>query len=228
VHWFIIWSSFIAPSWSEYCLFSYPGSTVLPQVVNFSRSVEKCWCHSCQGFCEFNRCSSCLTIFLFWNQLSYFKDHVYSKSSLLKWNQRCPFLKRPFENQAFFQRSNTRYLKYTVLWLSCILKTEMTHCKFKMTFFMVLYVNFNLWSCVYLFTVCNEVTFCEFQGKQKAQVKTWGFIKKDCFFFLAPILSAYIITSSLIHEATTLMKKLFKFWDCHLSVQIAYLIKKGF
>jgi hypothetical protein len=78
--------------------------------------------------------------------------------------------------------------------------------------------------------VCDEVTFCEFQGKQKAQVKTWGFIKKDCFLFLAPILSACIITSSLIHEATTLMekKKLFKFWDRHLSVQIAYLIKKGF
>jgi hypothetical protein len=28
------------------------------QVVNFSRSVEKYWCHSCQGFCKFNRCSS--------------------------------------------------------------------------------------------------------------------------------------------------------------------------
>jgi len=76
--------------------------------------------------------------------------------------------------------------------------------------------------------VCDEVTFCKFQGKQKAQVKTWAFIKKDYSFFLAPILSACIITSSLIHEATTLMKKLFKFWERHLSVQIAYLIKKGF
>jgi len=34
--------------------------------------------------------------------------------------------------------------------------------------------------------------------------------------------------SSLIHEAMTLIEKLFKFWDHHLSVQIAYLIKKGF
>jgi hypothetical protein len=34
---------------------------------------------------------------LSWNQFSHFKDHVYSKSSLLKWNQRCPF-----ENQAFW------------------------------------------------------------------------------------------------------------------------------
>jgi hypothetical protein len=71
------------------------------------------------------------------------------------------------------------------------------------------------------------MTFCEFQEKQDTQVKTRGFIKKGCFF-LAPILSVCIITSSLIHEATTLMKKLFKFWEPHLSVQIAYLIKKGF
>jgi hypothetical protein len=36
------------------------------------------------------------------------------------------------------------------------------------------------------------------------------------------------MTSSLIHEATTLMEKLFKFRERHLSVQIAHLIKKGF
>jgi hypothetical protein len=30
VYWFIIWSSFFAPSWSEYCLFSFSGSTILP------------------------------------------------------------------------------------------------------------------------------------------------------------------------------------------------------
>jgi hypothetical protein len=48
------------------------------------------------------------------------------------------------------------------------------------------------------------------------------------FPFLASILSACIITNSLIHEATTLMEKLFQFWERHLSVQIAYLIKKGF
>jgi hypothetical protein len=47
--------------------------------------------------------------------------------------------------------------------------------------------------------------------KQDAQIKTQGFIKKGCFPFLAPILSACIITSSLIHEATTLMERLFKF-----------------
>ena len=76
--------------------------------------------------------------------------------------------------------------------------------------------------------VCNEVTFYEFQEKQGTRVKTWGFITKGCFFFLAPILSACIIISSLIHEVTTLIEQLFKFLESHLSVQIAYLIKKGF
>jgi len=47
-------------------------------------------------------------------------------------------------------------------------------------------------------------------------------------FFLTLILSACIITSSLIHEAMTLMEKLFKLWERYLSVQIAYLIEKGF
>jgi len=47
--------------------------------------------------------------------------------------------------------------------------------------------------------------------KQDAQVRTRAFIKVVFFFFfLAFILLACIITSSLIHEATTLMEKLFK------------------
>jgi len=48
------------------------------------------------------------------------------------------------------------------------------------------------------------------------------------FPFLALIVSTCIITSSLIHEVITLIEKLFKFWERHLSIQIAYLIKKGF
>jgi hypothetical protein len=75
---------------------------------------------------------------------------------------------------------------------------------------------------------CYEMTFCEFQEKQGTQVKTRGFIKKWLLSFLAPVLSTCIIRSSLIHEVITLMKKLFKFWERYLSVQIAYLIKKGF
>jgi len=44
--------------------------------------------------------------------------------------------------------------------------------------------------------------------KNKMLKSNSGFIKKGVF--LALILSACIITSSLIHEATTFMKKLFK------------------
>jgi hypothetical protein len=62
--------------------------------------------------------------FLFWNQISYFNGDVYSSLIVEMKLERCPFSKRSFENQAFYQRSNTRYSKYTVLWLSCILKTE--------------------------------------------------------------------------------------------------------
>ena len=163
---------------------------------------------------------------MFWNQLSYFKDHVNSSLIVEMKSKRYQFWKRSFENQAFL--SKTQHTLFNiVLWLSCILKTEMTHCKFKMTFFMVLCIHFRLWFWGISFDgLWWGDLYVNFK-KQKTQVKTWGFIKKDCFFF-TPILSACIITSSLIHEAMTLMEKLFKFWERHLSVQIAYLIKKGF
>jgi len=137
-------------------------------------------------------------------------------------SERCQFLKIKF------LRSKTQHTLFNVIfWLSCILKTEMTRCKIKMTFFMVLCISFNLWSWVYLLMVCDEVTFCEFKETKGSKSKLEDSSRK-IVFFLAPILLACIITSSLIHEATTLMEKLFKFWERHLSVQIAYLIKKGF
>jgi hypothetical protein len=115
----------LPPSWFEYCLFSFSRSTVLPQVVNLSRSLEKCWCHFCQGFCKFNRCSSCLTNL----PCSGIKSHlskIMSIQVLLKWNQRdVNFWKDLLKIKLFDQRPNTRYSKYTVLWLSCILKTEL-------------------------------------------------------------------------------------------------------
>ena len=174
--------SFFAPSWSEYLCFPSQGPLYCPRWSTFqgvSRSVDVILVK------DFANSIDILLVwqsFLFWNQLSYFKDHVNSSLIVEMKSKRYQFWKRSFENQAFW--SKTQHTLFNiVLWLSCILKTEMTNCKFKMTFFMVLYVSFNLWSWVYLFTVCNEVTFCEFQGKQKAQVKTWGFIKKDCFLF---------------------------------------------
>jgi len=117
--------------------FSSQGPLYCPQVVKFSRSVKKCWCHSCQGFCKLDRYSSCLTIFLFWNQLSYFKDHVYWKSSLLKWNQRCPFLKRPFENQAFFFFKDPTHIIRNIRSFDCHVfwKQKLTRCKTNGFFF---------------------------------------------------------------------------------------------
>ena len=123
------------------------------------------------------------------------------------------FFEKTFWKSSFLIKDPTHVIR-NIQSFDChvFCKQKLTHCKTKMAFsfpffFMVLCVSFNLWSWVYLLMVYDEVTFCKFQGKQKAQVKTWGFIRKDCFlFFLATILSAYIITSSLIYEATTLMK----------------------
>ena len=208
--------------------FSSQGPLYCPQVVKFSRSVKKCWCNSCQGFCKLDRYSSCLTIFLFWNQLSYFKDHVYWKSSLLKWNQRCPFLKRPFENQAFFfsKIQHTLFEIYGPLIVMYFENRNWPVVRQMAFFFMVLCIHFRLWfwgiSFDGLWWGDLYVNF-----KNKTQVKSQA-LSREVVSFWAFILSACIITNSLIHEVTTLMEKLFKFRERHLSVQIVYLIKKGF
>jgi hypothetical protein len=89
---------------------------------------------------------------------------------------------------------------------------------------MVLCVHFELLFLVYLFLmVCDEVIF--FVNLKNKMLRLY---QERLFLFLAFILSICIITSSLIHEVTTLIEKLFQFWEHHLSVQIAYLIKKGF
>jgi hypothetical protein len=53
------------------------------------------------------------------------------------------------------------------------------------------------------------------------------FYQGRVFSFLTPILSACILTSSLIHKAILLWKSFSSFLEHHLSVQISYLIKKG-
>jgi len=48
--------------------------------------------------------------FLFWNQISYFKDHVYSKSSCWNKIREISVLEKIFWKSSFFdQRSNTHY-----------------------------------------------------------------------------------------------------------------------
>jgi hypothetical protein len=65
--------------------FPSQGPLYCPQVVNFSRSVKKCWCHSCQGFCKFGRCSYCLTIFLVMESTLIFQRSCQFKSNC--WNE---------------------------------------------------------------------------------------------------------------------------------------------
>ena len=46
-------------SWFEYCLFFlFRVHCIAPRWLNFSKSVEKSWCHFCQGFRRLNWCSS--------------------------------------------------------------------------------------------------------------------------------------------------------------------------
>jgi hypothetical protein len=105
--------------------FSFLGSTVLPLVAQLLKECRGLQCHFYQGFRRLNWCSFVSENLPCFGINSYLKDHVYSKSSLLKWNQRCPFFEKSFWKSSFFdQRPNTCYSKYTVLWLSCILKTE--------------------------------------------------------------------------------------------------------
>jgi hypothetical protein len=129
----------------------------------------------------------------------------------LKWNQRDVSFWKYFKKSSFFyQRPNTRHSTYVVLWLSCILKKKLSRCKIEIAFSMIFCVNFNLWSWVHHLMARDEMTFCEFKRnkmlKSKLEALSWKIVS-----FLALILLAYIITSNLIHEAMTLLEKLFKF-----------------
>jgi len=115
-----------------------------------------------------------------------------------------------------------------ILWLSCILKTEMIHCKIKMTFFMVLCVSFNLWSWVYLLMVYDEVTFCEFHETKGSSQNLRIHQERLFSLFLVPILSACIITSSLIHEATTLMENSSSFEIAIYRFKLLTWLKRAF
>ena len=134
MHWFIIWSSFIAPSRSTYCLFFFSGSTVLPpsgqlfkecpnMLMSFRSWVLPIW-----------------SIFFLFDNLSCsrIKSHIstimsYSSLIVEMKSKRCQFLKVFLEIKLLW--SKTQHTLFNVIfWLSCILKTEMTRCKIKMTF----------------------------------------------------------------------------------------------
>jgi hypothetical protein len=146
----IIWF-FFAPRWSEYCFFSFSGSTGLPpggQIL--SRRVEV------------------ISIRDFANSVNVLESNlIFQRSCLFKsncWNEiREMLVLEVFLKIKFLQSKIQHTLFNVVFWLPCILKTEMTCCKIKMTFSWFFCVSFNLWSWVYLSMVYDEVTFCELQ-----------------------------------------------------------------
>jgi hypothetical protein len=76
--------------------FPSQGPLYCPQMVNFSRSVKKCWRHSCQGFCKFDRCSY-LTIILVLESNLIFKRLCLFKSNCLNEIREMLLLKSIFE-----------------------------------------------------------------------------------------------------------------------------------
>ena len=123
-----------------------------------------------------------------------------------------------FEIQTSLVKDPTHYSKQS---FDCLVfwKQKWPVVRFKMTFswFFVSILNSDF-GYIFWWSVMRW-HFYRFQKQD---------VRERLFLFLAFILSTCIMTSSLIHEVTTLMEKLFKFWERHLSVQIAYLIKKGF
>jgi sensor histidine kinase YesM len=124
---------------------------------------------------------------LFWNHFSYFKDYVYSKSSLLKWNQRCSF-----ENQAFFffkdpthVIQNTQFLDYHVFW-----KQKLTQCRIKMVYPMFVVLSILTLILGISLMVCDEVTFV-WISKSRCSSQILGFIKRGCFFFSSYFISMH-------------------------------------
>ena len=142
----------------------------------------------------------------------------------MKWNKRDVSFWKDFENQASLikkksntSHSNTQSFNCLVFW-----KQKVTRCKIKMVFswFFVSILKSDF-GYIFWWSVMRWHC-CEFQ-KQDAQA-----LSRKVVSFLSIYFINNIITSSLIHEVLTLIEKLFQFWQCHLSVQIAYLIEKEF
>ena len=124
----------LPPTDQNVVCFSYKGPLYCPQVVNVSRSVEKCWCHFCQGFCKLNWCS-CLKIFLFLESNLTFQRSCLFKSNC--WNEIGEmsvfeiiifFLFLFFEIQTSLVKDPTHYSMQS---FDCLVswKIEMTRCK---------------------------------------------------------------------------------------------------
>ena len=138
VHWFIIWSS-LSPSWFKHYLFSFSKVHCIAQGV--SRRIDVISVRNLQTWSMFFFWKS----FLFWNQISHFKGHVYSSLIVEMKSERCQFLKVFLEIKLYWSKIQ-HTLFNIVLWLSCILREKkLTRCKIKMAFpwFFVSILNSN-------------------------------------------------------------------------------------
>jgi len=167
--------SFLAPRWFEYCFFSFSGSTVLPPAGQLFKECREELMSFLPGILQIRS--------MFWNQISSFKDHVYSTPIVEMKSERCWFWKRSFENQASSIKDPTHVIQNMqsfdcpVFWKQ---KWPVVRLKWLFSWFFVSILIFDLgyfiwWSAMRWPSVNYK--------KQKAQVKTWGFIKKDCFLF---------------------------------------------
>ena len=123
VHWFIIWSSFFAPSWSEYCLFFlFRVYCIAPRWLNFSRSVEKSQCYLCQGFADSIDVLLCSIIFLVLESNLIFQRSCLFKSNC--WNEirEISVLEKIFWKSSFLLKDLTHVIqkkKYSLLIVLC-------------------------------------------------------------------------------------------------------------
>jgi len=201
VHWFIIWSSLIAPSWSECLLFSFSGSTALPQSVSTFQRVLRSDVILVEDFA--NSIDILLVWQSFYSGINSHTSKIMSIQSLVvaMKSERCQFLKIKF------LRSKIQHALFEIYSPLIVMYFENRNwpvVRLKWFFFMVLCIHFRLWFRVYLLMVYDEVTFCEFQKNKRLKSKLEDSSRKIVFF--TPILSACIITSSLIHEAMTLIE----------------------
>jgi len=151
----IHWLSFFEPYCPQFIDSSfdhlYPPTDLNTVLFSFSKvhciapsSVEKNWCHFCQEFANPVDVLLIWKSFLFWNQISHFKDQVNSSLIVEMKSERCQFLKVFLEIKLCWSKIQ-HTLFNVVLWLSCILREKkLTRCKIKMAFSMVFCIHFKL------------------------------------------------------------------------------------
>jgi len=97
----------IAPDVIWMCsFFLFKVHCIAPRYLKFWRSVEKSWCHFMSKISQTQPMFFFLQqSFLFWNQISYFKGHVYSSLIVEMKSERYQFWKRSFENPTFWSKT---------------------------------------------------------------------------------------------------------------------------